>query len=158
MFLPFHAELCYLMFMQLRETHKLTTSSVSVTPLLAISLNLCHTMYMVEQPTSSLFTLTMSTFSNLMHGAFFQSIFTQCDNYVSSTAITSVHLDVITGTVAVLYNNDLMYRYTNVSRRAILKFILDDARSLGRFVNTYCKADGVKCVELANLTPNYVLG
>ena len=100
----------------------------------------------------------MSTLSNLMHGAFFQSIFTHCDNYVSSTAITSVHLDVITGTVAVLYNNDLMYRYTNVSRRAILKFILDDARSLGRFVNTYCKADTVKCVELANLTPSYMLG
>ena len=100
----------------------------------------------------------MSTLSNLMHGAFFQSIFTNCDNYVSSTAITSVHLDVITGTVAVLYNNDLMYRYTNVSRRAILKFILDDARSLGRFVNTYCKADGVKCVELANMTPQFVLG
>ena len=72
----------------------------------------------------------MSTFSNLMHGAFFQSIFTNCDNYVSSTSVTSIHLDVITGTVAVLYNNDLMYRYTNVSRRAILKFILDDARSL----------------------------
>ena len=115
-------------------------------------------MYMVEQPTNSLFTHSMSTLSNLMHGAFFQSIFTHCDNYVSSTAITSVHLDVITGTVAVLYNNDLMYRYTNVSRRAILKFILDDARSLGRFVNTYCKADTVKCVELANLTPSYMLG
>ena len=100
----------------------------------------------------------MSTVSNLMHGAFFQSIFTNCDNYVSSTSVTSIHLDVITGTVAVLFNNDLMYRYTNVSRRAILKFILDDARSLGRFVNTYCKADGVKCVELANLTPSYVLG
>ena len=116
---------------------------------------------MVDKPTSSLFTsftLIMSTLSNLMHGAFFQSIFTNCDNYVSSSAITSVHLDVITGTVAVLYNNDLMYRYTNVSRRAILKFILDDARSLGRFVNTYCKADGVKCLELANMTPQFVLG
>ena len=100
----------------------------------------------------------MSTVSNLMHGAFFQSIFTNSPNYVSSTSVTSVHCDVITGTVAVLYNNDLMYRYTGVSRKAILKFILDDARSLGRFVNTYCKADGVKCVELANMTPEYVLG
>ena len=116
-------------------------------------------MYMVEQPTNSLyFILTMSTLSSLMHGAYYQSIFSNCANYVSSTAITSVHLDVITGTVAVLYNNDLMYRYTNVSRRAILKFILDDARSLGRFVNTYCKADGVKCLELANMTPQFVLG
>ena len=130
-------------------------------PLLDIRSNPCFNICMVEQPTSSLFTsftLIMSTLSNLMHGAFFQSIFSNCDNYVSSTAITSVHLDVITGTVADLYNNDLMDRYTNVSRRAILKFILDDARSLGRFVNTYCKADGVKCVELANMTPQFVLG
>ena len=128
-------------------------------PSLDFRLNPCFNICMVETPTSSLstlFTLIMSTLSNLMHGAFFQSIFTNCDNYVSSTSVTSVHCDVLTGTVAVLYNNDLMYRYTNVSRRAILKFILDDARSLGRFVNTYCKADGVKCVELANMTPNYV--
>ena len=100
----------------------------------------------------------MSTLSNLLNGAFFQSIFKGCDNYVSSSSITSVHLDVISGTVAVLYNNDRMYRYSNVSRRAILKFIMDDARSLGRFVNLECKADYVKCVELANVTPNYVLG
>ena len=100
----------------------------------------------------------MSTLSNLLQGAFFQSIFKGCENYVSSTSITSVHLDVITGTVAVLYNNDRMYRYTNVSRRAILKFILDDARSLGRFVNIECKADNVKCMELDSVTPTYVLG
>ena len=131
-------------------------------PSLDFLLIVCHTTCMVDQSTThyspTSFILTMSTVSNLMHGAFFQSIFTNCDNYVSSTSVTSIHLDVITGTVAVLFNNDLMYRYTNVSRRAILKFILDDARSLGRFVNTYCKADGVKCVELANLTPSYVLG
>ena len=91
-------------------------------------------------------------------GNFFQSIFTMCDNYVASTCADSVHVDAITGTASVLFNDGSIYRYTNVSRRAILKFILDDARSLGRFVNTYCKADGVKCVELANMTPNYVLG
>ena len=101
---------------------------------------------------------SMSTLSNLLNGAFFQSIFQGCDNYVSSSSITSVHVDVVTGTVAVLYNNDRMYRYENVSRKAILTFILDKSRSLGRFVNTYCKSADVKWMELANMTPNYVLG
>ena len=101
---------------------------------------------------------SMSTLSNLLQGAFFQSIFQGCDNYVSSSSITSVHVDVITGTVAVLYNNDRMYRYENVSRKAILTFVLDKSRSLGRFVNTYCKSADVKWMELANMTPNYVLG
>ena len=101
---------------------------------------------------------SMSTLSNLLHGAFFQSIFQGCENYVSSSSITSVHVDVVSGTVAVLYNNDRMYRYENVSRKAILTFILDKSRSLGRFVNTYCKSADVKWLELANMTPNYVLG
>ena len=100
----------------------------------------------------------MSTLSNLLQGGFFQSVFQGCDNYVSSTSITSVHVDVMTGTVAVLYNNDEMYRYTGVSRKAILTFILDKSRSLGRFVNTYCKANDVKCVNLNYVSPNYVLG
>lgn len=100
----------------------------------------------------------MSTLSNLLQGGFFQSVFSGCDNYVSSTSITSVHVDVMTGTVAVLYNNDEMYRYTGVSRKAILTFILDSSRSLGRFVNTYCKSNDVKCVNLNYVSPNYVLG
>ena len=131
-------------------------------PSLDFRLIVCHTTCMVEQSTTyyslTSFTLIMSTVSNLMHGAFFQSIFTNSTTTLVLLLLLVFTCDVITGTVAVLYNNDLMYRYTGVSRRAILKFILDDARSLGRFVNTYCKADTVKCVELANLTPNYVLG
>ena len=97
-------------------------------------------------------------FPSFRQGNFFQSVFTNCDNYVNSTCADSIHLDVVNGTASVLYKDGSIYRYSNVSRRAILKFILDDARSLGRFVNTYCKADGVKCVELANMTPQYVLG
>ena len=39
-------------------------------------------------------TQTMSMFSR-----FFQSIFTNCDNYVNSTACDSVHVDAISGCV-----------------------------------------------------------
>ena len=37
--------------------------------------------------------------------------------------------------------------YTNVSRRAIIKFIMDDARSLGKFVNNVLLSNRVQvCV------------
>ena len=96
--------------------------------------------------------LTMSMFSR-----FYQSIFTVCENYINSTAADSVHVDAITGTASVLYKDGSIYRYENVSRRAIIKFILDDARSLGKFINNVLKADRVD-VFGRGVTPNYVLG
>ena len=76
---------------------------------------------------------------SIRQGNFFQSLFTSCDNYVSSTCATSIHVDVINGTAAVLFNDDSMYTYTNVSRMAIAKFIIDDARSFGKFINNVLK-------------------
>ena len=92
-----------------------------------------------------------------MFSKFFQSIFTQCDNYVNSTACDSVHVDAISGVVSVLYKNGNIYRYTNVSRRAIMKFIMDDARSMGKFVNNILKQSRVT-TEYRMSTPEYVLG
>ena len=92
-----------------------------------------------------------------MFNKFFQSVFTQCDNYVPSTAVDSVHVDAISGTASVLYKDGAIYRYTNVSRRAIVKFILDDARSLGKFINNVLKAERVDAFYRFS-TPQYVLG
>jgi len=83
--------------------------------------------------------------------------FTHCDNYVNSTAADSIHVDAITGTAAVLYKDGNIYSYTNVSRRAIIKFILDDARSLGKFINNVLKAERVDASYVWS-TPTYVLG
>ena len=83
-----------------------------------------------------------------MFNRFFQSIFTQCNNYVNSTACDSVHVDVISGTASVLFKDGSMYSYKNVSRRAIIKFIHDDARSLGKFLNNVLLADRVQCVTV----------
>ena len=79
---------------------------------------------------------------------FYQSIFTQSDNYVSSTCCDSVSVDVLDGTARVMFK-DLrgkvqVYDYKNVSRRAIFKFIHDDARSLGKFVNNVLLTDRVQ--------------
>ena len=74
-----------------------------------------------------------------MFSKFFQSVFTQCDNYVNSTACDSIHVDAMSGTASVLYKDGGIYNYTNVSRRAIIKFIMDDARSMGKFINNVLK-------------------
>ena len=94
---------------------------------------------------------------SIRSGNFFQSIFTMTNNYVASTCADSVHVDAVTGTASVLFNDGSIYRYTNVSRRAIIKFILDDARSLGKFINNVLTADRVRYQYLNN-TPEYVLG
>ena len=80
-----------------------------------------------------------------MFNKFFQSVFTQSDNYVNSTACDSIHVDVISGTASVLFKDGGVYNYTNVSRRAIIKFIIDDARSMGKFFNNVLTQSRVKC-------------
>ena len=92
-----------------------------------------------------------------MFNKFFQSIFTVTDNYIPSTCADSVHVDAISGTASVLYKDGSIYRYTNVSRRAIIKFMIDDARSLGKFINNVLKAERVDAFS-RGVTPKYVLG
>ena len=91
-----------------------------------------------------------------MFSRFFQSVFTQCDSYINSTCADSIHVDAVTGTASVLYKDGSIYRYTNVSRRAIIKFIFDDARSLGKFVNVVLKQQRVDG-EYRHSMPKYVL-
>ena len=91
-----------------------------------------------------------------MFSRFFQSIFTVTDNYVASTCADSIHVDAVAGTASVLYKDGSIYRYSNVSRRAIVKFILDDARSLGKFINVVLKQQRVDS-EYRLATPKYVL-
>ena len=87
----------------------------------------------------SLFHSPIHSFNLIMFNKFFQSVFTNCSNYVNSTAADSVYVDAINGSATVLYKDGSMYRYTNVSRRAIVKFMLDDARSIGKFINNVLK-------------------
>ena len=102
-------------------------------------------------------TQTVHSFNLIMFNKFYQSIFTQCDNHINSTCADSVHVDAITGTASVLYKDGSIYRYENVSRRAIIKFIMDPARSLGKFVNVVLKAQRVDA-SYRSCTPKYVLG
>ena len=84
-----------------------------------------------------------------MFTAFFQSIFNAgTPNYVNSTAADYVSVDAVNGTARVMFNNGSIYNYTNVSRRAIMKFIHDDARSMGKFINNVLMQNRVKCMPI----------
>ena len=80
-----------------------------------------------------------------LHGNYFQSMFSICDNFTNSTCIDMVHVDVVNGRATVMFNDGSRYNYTNVSRRAILMFINDKARSFGKFLNNVLLDSRVKC-------------
>ena len=88
----------------------------------------------------------------IMFNSFFQSIFTNTDICRAPAGA----LQISNGTASVLYKDGSIYRYTNVSRRAIIKFMLDDARSLGKFINVVLKQQRV-AGEYRLSTPKYVL-
>ena len=73
----------------------------------------------------------------------FQSIDENGFNYVPSTAVDYIITNAIKGRVVVKYADGSVYYYTNVSRRAIFKFNVDAARSMGKFVNTVLKTNSV---------------
>ena len=64
---------------------------------------------------------------------------------INSTAVDYMHVDVLRGRVVCLFSDgNGVYDYTNVSRRACLKFIIDEARSLGKFVNNVLLSERCK--------------
>ena len=84
-----------------------------------------------------------------MFNAFFQSILSASTcNFVNSTAADYVSVDAINGTARVMFKDGSIYKYTNVSRRAIVKFIADDARSMGKFINNVLMQQRVACKSI----------
>ena len=67
---------------------------------------------------------------------------------INSTAVRSMLVNPLRGTASVCFHDQNMYVYTNVSRRACLKFVMDPARSLGKFVNNVLKADRVHAYSI----------
>jgi len=72
----------------------------------------------------------------------------------SSTAVQCISTDLIDGRVLVMFNNGAVYRYTNVSRRAIANFNIQDNMSIGFWVNANCiKPKRVKCAKVYDAIP-----
>ena len=84
----------------------------------------------------------------IMFNALYQSVFANAGTSVNSTCADFVSVDAITGTARVQFKNGALYNYTNVSRRAIIKFMIDDARSLGKFINNVLTQSRVKCASV----------
>ena len=66
----------------------------------------------------------------------------------TSEAIEGISLSLINGTVSVMYRGGAVYRYTNVSRRAIANLMLNPNMSLGFWVNENCVNTKRSNVEL----------
>lgn len=66
----------------------------------------------------------------------------------TSTAIEAIYVNPIKGVVELAYLNGNLYRYTNVSRRAIVNLLINPSISLGFWVNTNCKSDRAICTPL----------
>ncbi len=72
----------------------------------------------------------------------------------SSSFIQYISTDLIEGRVSVLLKDGACYRYTNVSRRAIANFNIQDNMSVGFWVNSNCiKPSRVKCEKLYDAVP-----
>ena len=71
----------------------------------------------------------------------------------SSDAIECISLSLINGTVSVMYRGGAVYRYTNVSRRAIANLMLNPNMSLGFWVNANCKTKRVSYTQRYDAVP-----
>ena len=67
---------------------------------------------------------------------------------INSTCVNVMYVDLLKGAVQAQLKDGSVYKYTNVSRRAIAKFLMDDARSLGKFFNFVCQAARTKCTAV----------
>jgi len=86
--------------------------------------------------------------SNLFQ--FIMSLFVHRGN-INSTCVNILRVSLLNGTATAQLKDGSVYHYTNVSRRAIAKFLLDDARSLGKFFNYVCQAARTKCTAIDNM-------
>ena len=53
----------------------------------------------------------------------------------NSSCADGISVDIIAGTASVLFSNGAVYRYTNVSRRAIANLLINPNISLGFWIN-----------------------
>ena len=67
---------------------------------------------------------------------------------INSTFVESMLIKPFSRSVSVKLQNGSFYAYENVSMRACLRFIMDEAGSLGKFLNNVLKQDRVKCSSL----------
>jgi hypothetical protein len=75
--------------------------------------------------------------------------------YRSSNCCDGIAVDVITGTASVLYKSGAVYRYTNVSRRAILNLMLNSNMSLGFWINCNLLSERCTATQVYDAIPTF---
>lgn len=90
---------------------------------------------------------TIHLFNSIMFNKFFNN---QVVRHGYSDCAQYIIANVKDGTAVVRYTNGSTYKYTNVSRRALVNLIVNDNISLGRWINDallYCNS---KCAKYGN--------
>ena len=80
-----------------------------------------------------------------METTFTQSYGIAGANQLNSTVGEYIHCSPLKRQVTMLFKNGSVYTYYNVSMRAILKFMVDDARSIGKFLHNVLLQPRVTC-------------
>ena len=63
-----------------------------------------------------------------------------------NSTCADIYVDALRGTATVMYkNSNKVYRYFNVSRRAILNFIVNPNMSVGMWINANLFQQRVEC-------------
>ena len=65
----------------------------------------------------------------------------------TSTAIHNLKLNPGNGSAIVEYNNGGTYLYRNLDKGSLGSALIE-CNSLGKFVNSFIKGDGVECIQL----------
>ena len=122
-----------------------------------ISTSTCHAGFLPDCYTKRIRAFTVAiaaTFCSILHSHMLRN---QLIALRSSDAVDVMFANPLTGSVEILFQTGHAYKYTNVSRRAIVNLILNPNMSLGFWINenlvgtnrTVCKSQGVLARELA---------
>ena len=70
-------------------------------------------------------------------------------NAIKSTSIEQLEVSPCTNQALVTYKNGNQYLYSNIDEDAMFDVLFHNVKSFGKWVNQYCKADGVAVFPIA---------
>ncbi len=70
-------------------------------------------------------------------------------NAIKSTSIEQLEVSPLQNQALVTYKNGNQYLYSNIDEDAMFDILFHNVKSFGKWVNQYCKADGVAVFPIA---------
>ena len=70
-------------------------------------------------------------------------------NAIKSTMIDQLEVSPLHNQALVTYKNGNQYLYSNIDEDAMFDILFHNVESFGKWVNKFCKAEGVTCFPIA---------